>query len=239
MLELKEIRKRFGGLHVIDGVSLRLNEGEILSLIGPNGAGKTTLFNMIAGFFRPDGGEIRFKGKRIDHLRPFQVCRSGIGRTFQLVKPFGEATVLDNVMVGAFSRFSSVARAKQQAEEELEFVGLTSRKDELAHGLPIGDRKKLEIARTMATEPGLLLLDEPMGGLNPTEAEVLMEIIRAIRKKGKTIFLIEHVMSAVMKLSERIVVLNNGQIISEGPPLEVSKDKNVIAAYLGEEYSLA
>lgn len=239
MLQLERIRKVFGGLKAVSNVSLNLEEGEILSLIGPNGAGKTTIFNMIAGVFPPDSGEIKFKGRRIDRLKPFQICRLGIGRTFQIVKPFGEATVLDNVMVGAFRTVSGVSEARHIAMEWLEFLGLSSKIHEVSHSLPIGDRKRLEVARALATQPEVLLLDEPMGGLNPIETEKFIDIVRTIRAHGKTIFLIEHVMPAVMKLSERIIVLNNGEIICEGNPAEISSDKDVIAAYLGEEYSIA
>ena len=239
MLQLERITKAFGGVKAISSVSLNLEEGEILSLIGPNGAGKTTLFNMIAGVFPPDSGEIKFKGRRIDRLKPFQICHLGIGRTFQIVKPFGEATVLDNVMVGAFRTVSSVSEARHIAMEWLEFLGLSSKIHEVCHSLSIGDRKRLEVARALATQPEVLLLDEPMGGLNPSEAEEFIDIVRTICAQRKTIFLIEHVMAAVMKLSERIIVLTNGKIICEGNAAEVSSDKNVIAAYLGEDYSIA
>jgi len=239
MLELDSLSKEFGGLLAVSRVRLTLNKGEIFSLIGPNGAGKTTLFNMIAGVFPPDSGKILFNGRRIDALKPNQVCKLGIARTFQIVRPFAEATVLENVMVGAFLRTSSVNEARRLSRETIDFLGLGSKMHEHAHGLPIGDRKRLEVARGLATKPELLLLDEPMGGLTPTEREELIDIIRKINEQGVTIFLIEHVMEAVMKLSKKVAVLNYGRLIFDGTPDEAVKDQDVIAAYLGEEYSVA
>ncbi|MGD0627191.1 MAG: ABC transporter ATP-binding protein [Thermodesulfobacteriota bacterium] len=238
ILRLIEITKRFGGLEAVNRVSLDIREGEILGLIGPNGAGKTTLFNLVSGHITPETGAIEFQGNKINGLKPFQICRLGIGRTFQIVKPFGEATVLENVIIGGLNRVSSILEARKIAQKELEFVDLQSKAYTYAHNLPVGDRKRLEVARALATQPQMLLLDEPIGGLNPSETESLVEIIRKIQTRGVTIFLIEHVMSAVMKLSERIVVLNYGKIIAEGTPAQISKNKEVIAAYLGEEYAL-
>ncbi len=240
MLQLTHVSKTFGGVRAVHDVSLTLKQGEMLSLIGPNGAGKTTLFNMIAGYLNPDpGGEIIFKQKRTDNMKPYEMCNLGVARTFQVVKPFGHSTVLDNVIVGALRLTSNLTEATKTAEQILKLLGLDAQKQILAHALSIGDRKRLEIARALAAKPELLLIDEPMGGLNPTETEELIEIVKTIHATGMTIFLIEHVMTAVMKLSERVVVLNDGEVICEGLPGEVAKDKNVIAAYFGEEYTSA
>jgi len=237
MLHLNHVSKTFGGVRAVHDVSLSMRQGEILSLIGPNGAGKTTLFNMIAGYFNPDsGGQIIFNKERTDKLKPYEMCNLGISRTFQVVKPFGHLTVLENVIIGALNRTISIPEATQNAQEIIESLGLDAKQQLLAHTLSIGDRKRLEIARALATKPNLLLLDEPMGGLNPHETEDLINIVHAIHAQGITIFLIEHVMVAVMKLSKRVIVLNDGEIICEGSPEEVAKNRDVIVAYFGEEY---
>jgi branched-chain amino acid transport system ATP-binding protein len=239
LLEIRNATKSFGGLVALHQVDLALEQGEILGLIGPNGAGKTTLFNLVAGVYRPDKGQILFRGEDITYLQPHQICQRGVTRTFQLVKPFANLTVLDNVMVGAFNRTSSRVEARRRAQEVLAFVGLGGREEQLAKSLTTPDRKRLELARALATEPQLLLLDEVMAGLTPTESATVVELIRKVRDSGITIFVIEHVMRAIMTLSDRIAVLHHGKLIAEGTPQEVSRNERVIEAYLGEAYLFA
>ena len=233
LLEIKNISKSFGGLHALDHVSMELNKGEILALIGPNGAGKTTLFNVTTGSFRPDGGQILFKDEDITSLQPHEICFRGIGRTFQLVKPFEEMNVLDNVMIGSFNRTRSRAEAQRQAHEILDFTGLWAHGKKGASELTIADRKRLELARALATKPEILMLDEVMTGLTSAESDTAQELVRKIRDRGLSILIIEHVMRAVMRLSDRIVVLHYGQVIAEGTPKEISQNDRVIEAYLG------
>jgi len=239
LLEIRNATKSFGGLVALHQVDLVLEQGEILGLIGPNGAGKTTLFNLVAGVYRPDKGQILFRGEDITYLQPHQICQLGVARTFQLVKPFANLTVLDNVMVGAFNRTSSRVEARRRAQEVLTFVGLGGREEQLAKSLTTPDRKRLELARALATEPQLLLLDEVMAGLTPTESAAVVELIRKVRDSGITVFVIEHVMRAIMTLSDRIAVLHHGELIAEGTPQEVSQNERVIEAYLGEAYFFA
>jgi branched-chain amino acid transport system ATP-binding protein len=218
-------------------VSYSVNKGEILGLIGPNGAGKTTLFNVVNGFYPPSKGEVLFKGERISHLQPYQICKFGIGRTFQVVRPLRRMTVLDNVIASAFLRAKNKEEAKEMALETLRFTGLYEDKDLISKGLPLGKRKKLEITRALATKPEMLLLDESFAGLNPSEQNELIDIIRQIRAKGITIMIIEHHMKVIMSLSDRVVVLNYGQKIAEGTPKEIGSNPLVIEAYLGEAES--
>jgi branched-chain amino acid transport system ATP-binding protein len=239
MLELINVTKRFGGLTAVKSLSCEVQEGKIMGLIGPNGAGKTTAFNVISGFLRAEEGQVLFEGQRINRLRPDQLCHLGICRTFQIVQPFGNATVLDNVVVGALVRDGSVSKARRRAKEVLRLMGLEEQQSIAAKSLPIGNRKKLEVARALATKPKLLLLDEPMGGLNPTEVKQVMELLRKIAEQGITLFLIEHVMQAIMGISNHIVVLHHGEKIAEGPPAEMARDQRVVRAYLGEEYCIA
>lgn len=240
LMEVKNLFKNFGGLTAIRDVSFRVEQGEIVGLIGPNGAGKTTLFNVVSGFYPADGGRVFYRGEAIGHLHSAHfVCRRGIGRTFQLVKPFQNISVLENVMAGAFLRARNPAAAREDGLEILELVGLYGLKDTLAKSLTISDRKRMELARALATRPELLLLDEIMAGLNPKETEEAVALIRKVRDHGITILMIEHVMQAVMSLSDRIIILHHGEKIGEGTPREVAADEKVIKAYLGEEYVIA
>jgi branched-chain amino acid transport system ATP-binding protein len=236
LLELKGVCKNFGGLKAVSQVSLDLEEGEILGIIGPNGAGKTTLFNTITGFCKPDEGQIRFEGENLIDLKPHQICQKGMVRTFQIVKPFLQLTVLENVVIAALNRTKHVQEATERALKTLEFAGLKEKENTLATGLTLPHRKRLELARALATEPKLLLLDEVMAGLTPTEVDELVRLLKEINKKGITILLIEHVMRGVMALSKRVIVLNYGEEIAEGVPEEVVKNRQVIEAYLGEEF---
>jgi len=236
LLEVKSVSKRFRGLVAVDNVSVAAEEGAIFAVIGPNGAGKTTLFNMIAGEFMPSAGTISFKGGRIDGLAADQVCRRGIGRTFQIVKPFLGLTVEENVTVGALLRQRGVAEARNRAHEVLRRLDLYDKRFQRASGLTLPDRKRLEVARALATDPQLLLLDEVMAGLRPTETDRMVAILRELnRDRGMTILLIEHVMRAVMALASRILVLHHGAAIAEGAPTEVTRDRAVIDSYLGAE----
>ncbi len=236
LLEVSTVAKSFRGLKAVAEASFEVVQGEIVGMIGPNGAGKTTIFNLVAGVFAPDRGQIRFAGNRIDGLRADQVCGAGIGRTFQIVKPFAGLSVLDNVTVGALRRTSGVAAAKKHAAAIVERLGLAAKRDLPASTLTLPERKRLEVARALATRPQLLLLDEVMAGLTPTECDQMVEVFRELnRTDGLTILLIEHVMRAVMALARHIVVLHHGEIISRGAPDEVVRDPAVLECYLGEE----
>jgi branched-chain amino acid transport system ATP-binding protein len=239
LLELSGIAKRFGGLEVIRRMDFGVARGEIVGLIGPNGAGKTTIFNLVMGVHRPDSGRIVFDGTDITRAATEDICRLGIARTFQVVKPFGNLTTWQNVMVGAFLRVRRKQEARAWAAERLKLVGLWPRRHDLARGLTIGLRKRLEVARALATRPRLLLLDEVMGGLNPTEVKSMIALVREVQAQGVSVLIIEHVMAAVMSLSDRIIVLHHGEKIAEGPPAHVARHPDVVQAYLGEEYLLA
>jgi branched-chain amino acid transport system ATP-binding protein len=239
MLEVKNISKSFRGLRAVRDASFTVPEGDINGLIGPNGAGKTTIFNIIAGVYAPDSGEIFFDGRRIDGLRPDQICAAGIGRTFQIVKPFAGLSVLDNVIVGALHRERSVASARSCAASILEKLDLARKSALPASALTLPDRKRLEVARALATRPRLLLLDEVMAGLRPTECDQMVEVFRSLnRADGLTILLIEHVMRAVMALARHIGVLHHGEVIARGTPAEVVRDPAVLECYLGEETAI-
>ncbi len=233
MLEVRDLSKRFGGIKAVDGASLDVAEGEIVALIGPNGAGKTTLFATITGFVAPDAGHVRFMGQAITGLAPHIICARGMVRTFQIVQPFGALTVRENIAVGAHLHIAHRRQALAKAEKVAAQVGLDRRLDQPAITLTVAGRKRLELARALATDPKLLLLDEVMAGLNPTEISEIVPVVRAIRDSGVTVMLIEHVMQAVVSLSDRAYVLNNGQIIASGSTAQVASDPQVIEAYLG------
>jgi branched-chain amino acid transport system ATP-binding protein len=233
VLETRGVVKRFGGLLAVSDASLDARAGRITALIGPNGAGKTTLFAIVAGFLRPDGGSVRFDGEDITGMAPHRICRLGLVRTFQIVQPFGALSVRENIAVGSHLHERGRARALAEAEKIAHQVGMAAQLDKPAQGLTIAGRKRLELARALATRPKLLLLDEVMAGLTPTEVNEIVAVIRSIRDAGVTILLIEHVMQAVMKLSDDIYVLNQGRIIAHGGPREIAADQQVIEAYLG------
>lgn len=239
ILEIKNVSRHFGGLKAVDQVSITIEKGQIYGLIGPNGAGKSTLFNCVAGAFPPTSGKVIFKDQDITGMKPWNICRMKIARTFQIVKPFQTKTVLFNAMVGAFIRSNNVTEARDMALDALEKFHLADKQNMLAKNLTIADRKRLEFARALATNPELLLLDECMAGLRPNEVDETLDVIRWIRDRGVTIFVIEHIMRAIMSISDRITVIQFGKKIMDGTPQEVAKDERVIKAYLGESYGAA
>ena len=241
ILELKGVTQHFGGLTAVNDLDLAVEPGEIVGLIGPNGAGKTTVVNLVTGVFKPSSGTITYDGRRIDGLKPYQISRLGVARTYQVVQPFPEMTVLENVMAPATfaAGASSSAEAMKAADEAISFLGLKEHRDTLASELTLAGRKRLELAKSLAMKPKVLLLDEVNAGLNPAEIETALEMIRAIAGRGVTIILIEHLMKVVMSLCTRIVVLHHGAKIAEGVPEEVTRDESVIQAYLGNRYAKA
>lgn len=236
MLEIDGVTKRFGGLVAVDDVSFDINEGTILGVIGPNGAGKTTLFNVVNGFLEPEEGSIRLDGTNLTDTDPSNHAKHGMARTFQLVKPFGSLSVLDNVMVGAFLETRSRSDAKALAMEQLEFLGLGDIADEPAQNITVAQKKKMELCRALATQPSIILVDEVMAGLQQEEQREILDALGQINDRGTTIVLIEHVMDALMEISERVVVLNEGRLIADGTPDEISSNDKVIEAYLGDSW---
>lgn len=239
ILTAEGLTKAFGGLVAVNGFDMAVNRQDIVGLIGPNGAGKTTLFALISGFLKPDGGRVRFHGEDITGLRPHKIARRGLVRTFQLAQPFPAITTLENVMVGSFTRERPPERARKAALAILERVGLGAKADAIAGGINLVERKRLEVARALATRPQLLLLDEVMAGLNPTETGQMIELINKLAAEGMTVVLIEHVMKAVMSVCSRILVVHHGEKIAEGTPVEIAENPRVIEAYLGEEMLIA
>jgi branched-chain amino acid transport system ATP-binding protein len=239
MLELDAVTKRFGGLTAVREVSLRAGPGEIVGIIGPNGAGKTTLFNVISGFYAPDEGRVLLDGRDVSRMPAHEICALGLCRTFQIVKPFGNLSVEDNVMIGALTRLTSVSAAREEARRVVALCRLEPFAASAARSLPIGLRKRLEVARALATRPRLLLLDEVMAGLNATELGEMITLIRSLHGEGVGLIIIEHIMAAMMRLAQRIVVLHHGEKIAEGTPESIASDRRVVDAYLGEEFVLA
>ncbi|ALS22596.1 MULTISPECIES: ABC transporter ATP-binding protein [Paenibacillus] len=237
ILEVNHLSKRFRGLLAVNDLSFHVNKGEILGVIGPNGAGKSTTFNLITGVYSPDTGEVKLNGQNITGLSPNEICKKGLSRTFQVTRPFGDMTVLQNVMVGAFLNTPNPRRAEQQALEMVEFVGLGDKKHAVARTLSIIDQRRLEFARSLATEPALLLLDEALAGLNAMEVEEAIELIWKVKDAGVTLVVIEHVMKVINTISNRVVVLNFGAKLAEGVPKEVMNNSAVIEAYLGKGFA--
>ena len=235
-LVIRQLSKRFGGLRAVQDLSFSVNENETVALIGPNGAGKTTSFNLITGFHRPDSGSVSAFGRELVGLRPYEICAHGLARTFQVARPFGRMTVLDNVMTGAFLRDKHPEIAREKARDAIEFVGLSAREQTPARALTTIDQRRLEMARALATEPRLLLLDEVMAGLNPAEIDQAVALVGKLSQRGLTIVIVEHVMRAIMAVARHIVVLDHGQKIAEGSPNEVVANPEVVRAYLGSGY---
>lgn len=239
LLEVRGMSKSFGGLLAVMNLDVEVEEGKIVGLIGPNGSGKTTLFNLITGFLKPDSGMVTFRGGNITGLKPHRICEMGIARIFQLVKPFAQMTALQNVMVGRlYGRNSThgMKQAETESEEILDFIGLGEKKNVLAASITLGDRKRLELGRALAARPELLLLDEMMAGLNQAETDAAMQLVRKVRDSGITVFMVEHIVKAVMGICDQVIVLNAGEKIAEGSPQQVINDQSVIEAYLGTSW---
>jgi branched-chain amino acid transport system ATP-binding protein len=239
MLSVRQLSKDFGGLAAVHDLSFDVAEGEIVGLIGPNGAGKTTTFNLISGFITPTSGEVIFEGRPLHNLKPHRICQLGLTRTFQVTQPFPDITALENVLIGAYNRHPSSAAANEVAREALQRMKLAHKAGELAKNLTLIELKQLEIAKALATEPRMLLLDEVAAGLNVSEIDEILELVRELNGQGITLLVVEHVMRVIMSLSQRIIVLNFGLKIAEGTPEEISRDPRVLDAYLGEEEAVA
>lgn len=239
LLEVRSLSKSFGGVHAVQDLSFTLESGEILALLGPNGAGKTTAFNMIAGFFPPTGGEILFQGRSIARRRPWEICKAGIARTFQLSKPFADLTVTENLMVGGFARSADLTAIRDEAAEIADFLGMGHQAETEVQHLTAFDRRKLELGRSLSTGPTLLLMDEVVAGATPTEGQEMVALVRRIRDRGVTILIVEHVMKVIMALSERVIVMESGRLIANGPPKDVVAQPEVLKAYFGEGYAAA
>lgn len=235
ILEVNALTMLFGSLSALKGVDLSVKSGEILGLIGPNGAGKTTFFNCITGYLSSTLGSIHFQGKEITRFPPHRICHLGICRTFQIVQVFQEMTVLENVMMGSFCHHANTKKSMELAREILELTGLAEKSDQIAGSLTLVDQKRIELSRALATQPKLLLLDEVMAGLNPTETEEAVELVRKVHQRGVTLIVVEHVMEVIMSLCERIAVFDSGELIADGPPEKIVHNERVIEAYLGEE----
>ncbi|MEI3606637.1 ABC transporter ATP-binding protein [Pseudogracilibacillus sp. SE30717A] len=235
LLEVNNVSKHFGGVKAVNNSSFTVGKNEIVGIIGPNGAGKTTLFNLISGNFPVTNGNINFKGENITNQKPYILCKKGIGRTYQVVKPFGNITVLENVIVGAFNKINSKDEAKEYSLEILKKVGLYEQRNQIGKSLTLANKKRLEVAKALATQPELLLLDEVMAGLNPTEIKDVLPMIQSLNDDGITIILIEHIMEVVMTICDRIIVINHGEKIAEGTAEEIANNDKVIEAYLGGE----
>lgn len=235
LLEARGLTKRFDGLTAVSNFDIAVEKGEIVGLIGPNGAGKTTAFNLISGFLDPTEGKVHFDGEDITNLRPDQVCKRGLARTFQVVKPFAQLSVRENIMVGAYNRTNSKEKALHGADEIINFLGLEKVANESAGSLSVAYRKRLELAKTLATEPKIILLDEAMAGLRPKETDEIIELVRQINQRGISLLIVEHVMKVIMALAEHIVVIHHGEKLAEGKPKDIAQNQDVIDAYLGEE----
>lgn len=236
LLQVEHISKRFGGVQAVKDLSFTLNRGEILGLLGPNGAGKTTAFNMIAGFVNADQGRILLDGQEISRLRPWDICRAGIGRTFQLSKPFGGMSTRENLLVGGLVKTNDRGRSLRQADELIEFLGLEHVAGTDADNLTAFERRKVELGRALSTEPQLLLMDEVVAGATPQEAMAMVELVKKVHQRGVTVLIIEHVMKVIMGLSHRVIVMHHGELIANGVPTEVVKQPDVLKAYFGEDY---